>query len=401
MALKIDFYTPVWAIRRCHRWITSRMRKIALDTNGAIATISALVLPIMLGFAALSLEYGTALVTKTHNQRTSDLSAYAAAFEFRKTPGEVAEKVAAARIAANAVAGFNGVSSGVTVSFDDPSDPTWVQVSITENQMVFLSRLIRPDESLDIGTAARVSLGEPGGVIPCILSTGTANGTGFTANGNSGTYNVTGCGIGANNEIAVNGQTISAECAATSFKKSGACTEESQTDGFADPIAELTNWPINPNDDAVCDFTGSLLEDLAVQVGGNKNNGDYQLKDGVLCVDEVSTNFSSIFSDPAGSGSTLIFASGINLTISGGNKSLTIAAPTSGAFQGVAYYAPNSDLTVSGNADFILSRLSCFGLVSRSMTFNGNVTLSAQCDAEDSTLTAGLSSLEGRPRLIQ
>jgi hypothetical protein len=84
----------------------------------------------MLGFAALSLEYGTALQIKIKNQRVSDLSAFAAAFEYRKAKGEAEDKIIAAESAAIALSALNGVQSGVTITFDDQDDPLWVEVNI-------------------------------------------------------------------------------------------------------------------------------------------------------------------------------------------------------------------------------------------------------------------------------
>jgi hypothetical protein len=80
---------------------------------------------------------------------------------------------------------------------------------------------------------------------------------------------------------------------------------------------------------------------------------------------------------------------------------MRVRPPSTGDFQGIALYAPGSDLTLSGNPTFSLTQLSCFGLVAQSMTFNGNVTLTANCDIENNPLASGYSSDAGRPLLIQ
>jgi len=64
----------------------------------------------------------------------------------------------------------------------------------------------------------------------------------------------------------------------------------------------------------------------------------------------------------------------------------------------VALYAPGSDITTSGNASFSIDGLSCLGLVVNSMTFNGAVTLNAECNEDDINFDAYGN---GRPRLIR
>lgn len=369
-------------------------KRLASDTKGGVAISVAMALPVVLGVAALGLEYGTALGTKSQNQRTSDIAAYAAAFEYqKKRSGTAAENIALARTAAESVASLNGVSSGVSVRFDDPENATYVDVAISEDRGSFLSRLIRPNDSLTINTSARVFLVDSG-FTPCVLALGDYKHDGFTVHGNAGTYNLTGCGIGANSAIEATGVFIDASCAAPSFNKSDACAEQTTQGGFTDPFIDITNWPDDATDDAICDFTGSLLGDLSTNVGGD----DYQLKPGVLCVDGVSRKFASVFSDPYGTGNTLIMKAGVDFTMSGGEQSFSVRPSTAGDFAGVGFYGPKSDVTTSGNATFSIDELSCLGIVVNSMTFNGNVTLNAECDEDDVNFVAGGNR---QPRLIR
>lgn len=374
--------------------ITKIANRLAADSAGGVAVIAALALPIVLGFAALGLEYGTALGTKSQNQRTSDIAAYAAAFEYqKKRSGTATENVALAQTAAESVAFLNGVSSGVSVSFDDLENATYVDVAISENKGVFLSRLIRPNDSLTINTSSRVFLGNVG-FTPCVLALGDYKHDGFTVHGSAGTYNLTGCGIGANTGIEATGVFIDSSCAAPSFNKSNACAEQTTQGGFTDPFIDVTNWPNDPMDDAICDYTGSLLGDLSTNVGGD----DYELKPGVLCINEVSSKFASVFSDPYGTGNTLIMKAGVDFTMSGGEQSFSVKPSTAGDFAGVGFYGPMSNVTTSGNAAFSIDGLSCLGIVVNSMTFNGNVTLNAECDEDDVNFIAYGNS---QPRLIR
>ena len=330
------------------------------------------------------------------------VTAFAAAHAYKRdASANTADKEMAARTAAASIAALNGVSSGVKVSFDDPADAKTIDVTISEAKPIYLSRLLRPDDSVTINTLSRVALGQGGGFIPCILALGDNNKESFTGNGASGTYDLKGCGIGSNSEIAMNGQTLEASCAAPSFKKSDTCDEETKRSGFTDPLSSLTNWPNDSSDSSVCDFTGTLPGGLSSSESGNGNTKDYTLKQGVLCVDGFSDKFNSVVSDPAGSGNTLIFKTGVDLDISGGNRSLTVTPSAGGDFEGVGVYAPESEVIVSGNAEFSIDGLSCFGIIADTLTFNGTITLNAECGEEDANFGAGGTGTGDRPLLIQ
>lgn len=392
--------------------LTRRSRRLAADTRGGVAVILALSLPVLAGVSALALEYGSALRTKSENQRTSDIAAVAAAHAYKRTAAAGQDvKVAAAVTAAQAVAKLNGVSSGVTVNFDDPADAAFVDVVISERKPILLSRLLRPGDSVTINTVARVALGTSGGLKPCILALGDDNKESFTANGNAGTYNLTGCGIVSNSEIAANGQTLQAGCGAPSFKKPGTCTEESTRSDVPDPLAELTKWPVTGTDAAgLCDHVGSFPDDFLSSGSGSggqgkgngKSGGGGQagstLKPGVLCVTGFSGKFDSIASDPAGPGNTLVLRAGIDMRYSGAKRSLSVAPSTTGDFEGVAIYAPASEVVVSGNAGFAIDGFSCFGIIADSLTFNGNITLTAECAEDDPYFDAAAGA---RPVLVR
>jgi len=381
--------------------------RFAADTRGGVAIVTALAIPVILGFSALALEYGSALHTKSQNQRTSDIAAFAAAHAYkRNASGSAADKQAAARSAAYTIADLNGVSSsGVKVSFDDPADATTIDVTISEDKPIFLSRLLRPDDSVTVNTVSRVALGQSGGFKACIVALDPDAKEGFRANGNSGTYNLTGCGIGANAEIEVNGGFLDTSCAAPSFKAPGSCDEEMQKGGFTDPLAGLTNWPNDPSDDALCDHVGTFPDAfLADSNGKNGNGGGTQtgdiLKPGVLCVTGLANgNFGDVISDPDGTGNTLMLAAGVDFIM--GGKSLSIKPPETGDFQGIGFYGPKSQFRTNGKRHFSMDSFGCFGLVAGSWRFNGTVSFTAECDEDDPNFDATGPGTGDRPILIQ
>ena len=62
-------------------------RRFLRNRDGNVLIISALVMPVLIGMAALVTEYGAALVERADNQRVADLSAYAGALAYNvKSP---------------------------------------------------------------------------------------------------------------------------------------------------------------------------------------------------------------------------------------------------------------------------------------------------------------------------
>ncbi|PZX36205.1 putative Flp pilus-assembly TadE/G-like [Roseinatronobacter thiooxidans] len=385
--------------------VTRKTKQFAVDTKGSVVIIAVFALPVLLAISALALEYGSALLTKAENQRISDIAAFAAAFEYNKKMKDSANNTAsAAKAAAKSIAALNGVSSGVTVTFDNPVNATYIDVVISEEQPVFLSRLLRPNDHLTVNTTSRVSLGEASGFVPCIVVL-NAN-EGFTVNGGSGEYNMTGCGIGSNGTIETNGQTLATSCATPSFKMDEkTCLDEvPHQDGFTDPFAALTNWPDDPNNSEerkICDFIGTFPDDMSTRSGNS-----YQLKPGVLCVDEFSSKFGSVFSEynsvssESSGGNVIIVKAGVDFNRSG-NFSFSLTPSMTGDFAGVAIYAPKSSFTVGGNPDFSIDGLGCSGIIVGSMVFNGNVTFNAECDENDVNYGAGAGDPVARPRLVR
>ncbi|MEI4263453.1 TadE/TadG family type IV pilus assembly protein [Roseovarius sp. D0-M9] len=363
------------------------------DTQGGAFIIAGVAMPVLLGFAGLALEYGSSLITRAENQRTSDAAAYGAAVEYKKNSSETSDnKVKVATSVAKSVAALNGVTSGVTVSFDNPGNAEYVEVSISEDKTLILPRLIDARTSVTINTNSKVFLGTK--ITPCILALGSGEKDGFTANG-GGTYNLKGCGVGSNGSIAANGQTLGTKCAAVSFKNQAACKDEIKVNPKI-PLEDPFKDYFNSN---MCDYTGSLPEDLATELPpekgekggekGEKGSGVFKLYPGVLCVDGFSSKFESISSDWTGNGNTLVFTEGVDLDMRGGEKVLSVMPQEMGGFAGVGLYAPKSDITVNGNAVLTIDGLGCTGIIANSITFGGNVTLNVECDNEEHAVSVG------------
>ena len=366
--------------------------------NGAIAILAALVFPVMLGFAALAVEYGTTLTKKAHNQRVSDLAAFAAAFEYQSVSGDVKDRVASARTAGGQLASLNGVATGVTVSFDDESEPSWVQVDIVETQQIYLSRLLRPNDSATIETRARVALGDSSIPTPCILTE-----SGITINGAvAPEFDVETCSLASNTAITVNGGNgLNANCIAPSINNAGCVEETVSSNTIPNPFLGNLNLP------ADCDERGELesLVSNVVQDGKGKDKETiYTLKPGTLCVDAndiPSGGYSDTFKSASGKSNTIIFLPGQNanknkVTIKGSGK-FDINVPTTGNLQGAGVLGSDFELVIQGGGTLLFGGSACYGLVLDRLRINGTVTISADCPPEDDQFG---SPIKGDPRLV-
>ena len=72
------------------------------------------------------------------------------------------------------------------------ADKGTIDVSISEDKPIYLSRLLRPDDSVTISTLARIRLANP----PLAFSRSTMKKEGVRVNGSpAGNYNLDGCTI--------------------------------------------------------------------------------------------------------------------------------------------------------------------------------------------------------------
>jgi hypothetical protein len=83
------------------------------------------------------------------------------------------------------------------------------------------------------------------------------------------------------------------------------------------------------------------------------------------------------------------------------NESFAIKLSTSGDFEGVGFYLPKSEVTISGNPDLTINGSSCISVIAKALTFNGNVTLTTNCDKDNPRLAAGNANTGDSPTLIQ
>lgn len=166
--------------------------------KASVATIFALVLPILLGFTALVAEYGSILVTEANNQRVADLASYSGALAYNSV---TSGKEAAALAAANRIATMNGVpTSYLTVTYPTSiktSGATSVRASITAPYTLLVARALNSTTSVPVTTDAYTEIS--GGAASCILAL-SSTGTGVVMSG-AGAINAATCAVNSNNKV--------------------------------------------------------------------------------------------------------------------------------------------------------------------------------------------------------
>ncbi len=166
--------------------------------RASVATVFALLLPVLLGFAALVAEYGSILVTEANNQRVADLASYAGALAYNSVS---TGKDTAALAAAQRVATMNGVpAANLTVTYPTSvktSGAVSVRASITTPYTLLVARALNTTTSVPVTTDAFTEIS--GGAPSCILAL-SASGTGVTLSGGTA-LTATACAVNSNNKV--------------------------------------------------------------------------------------------------------------------------------------------------------------------------------------------------------
>jgi Flp pilus assembly protein TadG len=217
------------------------------NREGGIAIMAALFIPIVIGFSALSIEYGYSLLIRDRNQRAADLASYAAAVAYNSTNSLTAMNTAGVRTAQ-----LNGLNPGdITVSLatspKDASAQAVYAVVNTTNQLI-LAPILGASSSLNIAASAYASVGAAS--TGCIIALDPA-GTGITLSGGV-QVGAPKCKVQSNNTIvAPCGTKITAESASYYLSSPQPCQWTPnivQADGTAAPTTnQLTTDPLAAN----------------------------------------------------------------------------------------------------------------------------------------------------------
>jgi hypothetical protein len=408
-------------------------RAMLRDNGGAVAVITGLLMPALLGFAALGTEGSMWWYQSRAAQGAADaaaLSAAAAATAKNKSGLTEAKATAAAQ-------GFkDGVSGAIVVMNSPPKagnyvgDASAVEVVVTQNQQRLLSSLFASGEVVITGRAVAIE-GAPGNA--CVLAL-NSNAKGALKGGGTTNAALVGCGLAVNSTDpgaleTVGGAKISADSADIVGGVTG--TGLTATDGIntgtkptRDPYANVM-----PPAHSGCDnnnFTakntvtmkpGVYCKGVKINAGAivSLDPGVYYFHGGDLSVAGGATI--------TGTGVTLVFtgdnAGGYATATVNGGATIHLTAPTSGTMAGIAVfgdramptgsaftlngggtqdftgaiYLPKAAVTYAGGAK---TGKSCTQLVGDTIELKGNANFEINCTG------AGTKDIgTQKPRLVE
>jgi Flp pilus assembly protein TadG len=399
------------------RWL-ARLR----SRRGSITVMTALSMPVVLGFAGLATEASLWYASKRTAQGAADSAAYSAAVisggnltQYRKQAQAVAAQY-----------GLLDGTAGVTVTVNSP--PTSgvyngttgaVEVIIQQPQTQSLSQLFL-SAAPTVYARAVAKIGNAG--LGCVVSLDTAYLTGVGNNGNT-TVGLQGCDI-YDNATGPSSFTLSGVSSLSANSahfgggdQLGSNTTLTTTNGvftnqqpIADPYAFLPNPTVSGSNLGAISGSGSFSPGR--YSGINLNSGNIaNLSPGTYYIDSGGIDLHG-GATLNGTGVTIILTSSSstygNVTIRGGST-LNLTAPTSGTFAGVALYqdrnAPASNPTSNtaansfngGTAQNITGAIyfpnqsvsfgggtasggaQCTQLIAQTVTFSGNSVFKNNC----------------------
>ncbi|WP_245451800.1 TadE/TadG family type IV pilus assembly protein [Mesorhizobium waimense] len=183
-------------------------RRFSRSRDGNVLITSALVLPLLIGMAALVTEYGGALVERANNQRIADLSAYAGALAYNATTSTDQMTATAVKVAV-----LNGVPAAdvqaALVTSPKTSGMKAVSVTIRTEKELPLARVLNDRQQLQIYAGSVAEVGAQAPTPGCMLALDGSQ-TGITLSGGT---KITApiCTVSSNNTVTVPcGTTISA-----------------------------------------------------------------------------------------------------------------------------------------------------------------------------------------------
>lgn len=334
------------------------------EAGGNVAVVFALTLPVVVGGAGLGVETSYWYYSSLKLQATADAAAYAGALE--KIAGS---DTAAITTAATQSATSNGLGTGTIVVHTPPtSGPNTankaVEVILNRNlDRIFTSIFVQGQVPEKARAVALIT----DGAYACNIALNSSASQAILFSGNT-TPKQTGC------------VTMSNSIASDAIKLQGSATLE--TDclisvggvSLANTPTMVCKAPITqalPAADPYASLPTPTASNPCKNVNGNKNSqtlqagtycsgmdlkGNVTLSPGVYVVEgSLKVNANAVIS---GTGVT-IFMSGSNTVSMNGNATVTLSAPTSGAYSGVLFYGDRTgsaaQSTFNGTASSLLT----------------------------------------------
>ena len=388
--------------------------------SGSIAVLTAVLLPILLGFMALAIDVGYMFVVKSRMQVAADSAALVAANSLNH--GQGIDTAYAWALTATAANGFTNGFKSTKVTLSVPpggtgiyaADLNYFRVTVQDTTPTFFAGIFGVASSLNSASAVA---GPTGGGNPCMLTLSTSGSGSLSAVGNA-SINAIKCGIYVNStsssaikltgNVDINAGSINV---VGGFSKTGDVTTTAVTMGAATTLDPFLSFP-KPAFTS-CTYTnfskkgnGSIALTPGTYCGGINLSGNTSviLAPGMYVIYgggfNVSGNVSpmtgtdvTIYNSGAGATGPNAFGS-INLT---GDIKLNLSAPLTGSYAGMLFfqnplntqaaslggnsgstfkgnlYFPKNSLTLSGNSG---TTIPMGAIVAQNVNVTGNATIS-------------------------
>jgi Putative Flp pilus-assembly TadE/G-like len=434
------------------------LRRFRNGSGGNIAIMSAIVLPVVLGFFGLGTEGAAWFLTNRSEQNAADSAAIAAASNAGADYAAEAKAVAAQYGYAD---GKNGVT--VTALGGQPcpdGSSNCYSVMVSKPVPLMLAQVVGYRGDATVGGAPaktiRASALAIQGLSPrpyCVLALASSGASPALRTNGAPKANLAGCNVMSNTAADCNGHNLGADVGDAHDTNSGCGVKEnSNVPTLPDPYAALVN-SVPPN---TCDPSsywqepakkgpgtpppGNQLAGLLPWSGYVQKCGDVVLmgptvidtdSNGAVLVIEngqLDTN-GFMLQTSGGSALTIIFSgtSGAYTHAPTGGGTLDIAAPTTGPWSGVAIYQdprlsqgmdisaagnsptwnitglvylPHSSVTFSGAVNKASNGLSCFVLIVDSLLINGTGDILPKGQCVKAGVSMPTSPLPSRGKLV-
>lgn len=401
-------------------------RRLASDSGGTIAILSAVSIAALVGFTGLAIDVGVWQMHRRDIQGTADSAAYSAAVAI----GKHADATKNAK-GITAQMGFVDGVGGVAVAVNTPptqgkyaGNHTAVEVIVSAPQQSYFSKLYL--SSAPTEAASAVGLFGDTNTQYCVLSLDPSASGAVTTWGSSNVdfnncslqvdssntqaLNVGGNGSLTATQISVTGNYTTGNASTLTYDYMSAPGAPRIADPYANVVAPTATCPgYSKNVPTGTVPAGSYCNGMTFNAGASYVlSGTYIVSGShsCFCVNGGATLTSGV------GGATIILTDGAWVKIDS-NSTVTLTAPTSGTYSGLVFfqdkldtqaailnggtlqnytgalYFPGANLTYSGNG----GQSQCTQIVALTVTFTGNSTIQSNCTGTGVATITGYSTM--------
>ena len=384
--------------------------RLARDRRGNVAILTAASLPVLVGFTGLGVETGYWYFEQRRLQTVADLAAYSGAVVARGRGNGAAIVEAASSEAA--FHGFSAAKGTIDVNWP-PSrganiNGRSVEVVLRQQyQRTFLS--LFNDDPVDLAARAVAAFEEPNQA--CVIALDETANESLLVSG-SADASFTGCTL-MSNSLADDALSIrgAVRLTASCLSSAGGVSDDvgvtvtqcpaprERMPRAPDPYANLPAPTVPAGCTSAPGGGGALSLSPGQYCGGIDLKGDVTLAPGVYVVSGGTLRINAN-SHVVGSGVTFYLTGGANVQMNG-SADIELAAPTSGTYEGILFYADRASYattaTFNGTANSSLigslylptqsvdmrgdfgGSGGCTRIVARTVEIGGNATFSSDC----------------------